>query len=160
MIALIWPVSCLFSNTANKHKPWLEPTYHGIVTENDDAVLLDPPLIALDKDAPLRFAGTGRPAPAPGAWALRGACSPVPGLLVSPSPSASRGRAVCLCLPCTTLSLLILIVGAPHRSLYLSLKSRIFNRMVPFLVFMRSGRQRAGQCISKGVSAQRARGWC
>ncbi|XP_039698222.1 calsyntenin-1 isoform X4 [Pteropus medius] len=42
---------------ANKHKPWLEPTYHGIVTENDDAVLLDPPLIALDKDAPLRFAG-------------------------------------------------------------------------------------------------------
>ncbi|KAM7098450.1 calsyntenin-1 isoform 3-T3 [Molossus nigricans] len=41
---------------ANKHKPWLEPTYHGIVTENDNAVLLDPPLIALDKDAPLRFA--------------------------------------------------------------------------------------------------------
>lgn len=45
------------SNTANRHKPWLEPTYHGIVTENDNAVLLDPPLIALDKDAPLRFAG-------------------------------------------------------------------------------------------------------
>lgn len=42
---------------ANKHKPWLEPTYHGLVTENDNAVLLDPPLIALDKDAPLRFAG-------------------------------------------------------------------------------------------------------
>ncbi|XP_036901191.1 calsyntenin-1 isoform X4 [Sturnira hondurensis] len=42
---------------ANKHKPWLEPTYHGIVTENDNTVLLDPPLIALDKDAPLRFAG-------------------------------------------------------------------------------------------------------
>ncbi|XP_054993584.1 calsyntenin-1 isoform X2 [Sorex araneus] len=41
----------------NKHKPWLEPTYHGIVTENDNAVLLDPPLIALDKDAPLRFSG-------------------------------------------------------------------------------------------------------
>ncbi|KAM5322710.1 calsyntenin-1 isoform 3-T3 [Glossophaga mutica] len=41
---------------ANKHKPWLEPTYHGIVTENDNTVLLDPPLIALDKDAPLRFA--------------------------------------------------------------------------------------------------------
>ncbi|KAM5248727.1 calsyntenin-1 [Ctenodactylus gundi] len=40
----------------NKHKPWLEPTYHGIVTENDNTVLLDPPLIALDKDAPLRFA--------------------------------------------------------------------------------------------------------
>lgn len=47
----------LFFNTANKHKPWLEPTYHGIVTENDNTVLLDPPLIALDKDAPLRFAG-------------------------------------------------------------------------------------------------------
>ncbi|KAK1340524.1 hypothetical protein QTO34_019094 [Cnephaeus nilssonii] len=44
-------------DAANKHKPWLEPTYHGIVTENDNAVLLDPPLIALDKDAPLRFAG-------------------------------------------------------------------------------------------------------
>ncbi|KAM9298888.1 calsyntenin-1 isoform 4-T4 [Gastrophryne carolinensis] len=42
---------------ANKHKPWIETTYHGIVTENDNAVLLDPPLIALDKDAPLRYAG-------------------------------------------------------------------------------------------------------
>ncbi|XP_076421781.1 calsyntenin-1 isoform X4 [Peromyscus maniculatus bairdii] len=41
----------------NKHKPQLEPTYHGIVTENDNTVLLDPPLIALDKDSPLRFAG-------------------------------------------------------------------------------------------------------
>ncbi|XP_029575262.1 calsyntenin-1 isoform X3 [Salmo trutta] len=40
----------------NKHKPWIETTYHGIVTENDDKVLLDPPLIALDKDAPLRYA--------------------------------------------------------------------------------------------------------
>ncbi|KAJ1074469.1 hypothetical protein K5549_001164 [Capra hircus] len=40
----------------NKHKPWLEPTYHGLVTESDSTVLLDPPLIALDKDAPLRFA--------------------------------------------------------------------------------------------------------
>ncbi|XP_078281563.1 calsyntenin-1 isoform X1 [Rhinoraja longicauda] len=40
----------------NKHKPWIETTYHGIVTENDVAVLLDPPLIALDKDAPLRYA--------------------------------------------------------------------------------------------------------
>ena len=43
----------------NKHKPWIETTYHGIVTENDDKVLLDPPLIALDKDAPLRYAGEG-----------------------------------------------------------------------------------------------------
>uniref|UniRef100_A0A674N9N0 Calsyntenin 1 n=1 Tax=Takifugu rubripes TaxID=31033 RepID=A0A674N9N0_TAKRU len=41
----------------NKHKPWIETTYHGIITENDDKVLLDPPLIALDKDAPLRYAG-------------------------------------------------------------------------------------------------------
>uniref|UniRef100_A0A8C2X1D5 Calsyntenin-1 n=1 Tax=Cyclopterus lumpus TaxID=8103 RepID=A0A8C2X1D5_CYCLU len=41
----------------SKHKPWIETTYHGIVTENDDKVLLDPPLIALDKDAPLRYAG-------------------------------------------------------------------------------------------------------
>lgn len=41
----------------NKHKPWIETTYHGIVTENDDNVLLDPPLIVMDKDAPLRYAG-------------------------------------------------------------------------------------------------------
>lgn len=47
----------LFSLAVNKHKPWIETTYHGIVTENDDKVLLDPPLIALDKDAPLRYAG-------------------------------------------------------------------------------------------------------
>uniref|UniRef100_A0A8D2JB31 Calsyntenin-1 n=2 Tax=Varanus komodoensis TaxID=61221 RepID=A0A8D2JB31_VARKO len=45
------------SFTVNKHKPWIETTYHGIVTENDNTVLLDPPLIAMDKDAPLRFAG-------------------------------------------------------------------------------------------------------
>uniref|UniRef100_A0A671UPR2 Calsyntenin-1 n=1 Tax=Sparus aurata TaxID=8175 RepID=A0A671UPR2_SPAAU len=45
------------SQTVNKHKPWIETTYHGIITENDDKVLLDPPLIALDKDAPLRYAG-------------------------------------------------------------------------------------------------------
>uniref|UniRef100_A0ABI8A4X7 Calsyntenin 1 n=1 Tax=Felis catus TaxID=9685 RepID=A0ABI8A4X7_FELCA len=59
VIILTWSVSfllLLFLNPVNKHKPWLEPTYHGIVTENDNAVLLDPPLIALDKDAPLRFA--------------------------------------------------------------------------------------------------------
>lgn len=46
-----------FPLSVNKHKPWIETTYHGIVTENDNTVLLDPPLIALDKDAPLRFAG-------------------------------------------------------------------------------------------------------
>ncbi|XP_068599486.1 calsyntenin-1 [Brachionichthys hirsutus] len=45
------------SAKVNKHKPWIETTYHGIVTENNDKVLLDPPLIALDKDAPLRYAG-------------------------------------------------------------------------------------------------------
>ncbi|EHH49525.1 hypothetical protein EGM_00197 [Macaca fascicularis] len=50
------PVYHSGEGAVNKHKPWLEPTYHGIVTENDNAVLLDPPLIALDKDAPLRFA--------------------------------------------------------------------------------------------------------
>ncbi|XP_045155140.1 calsyntenin-1 [Echinops telfairi] len=50
----VW--GCGTSPAANKHKPWLEPTYHGIITENDNTVLLDPPLIALDKDAPLRFA--------------------------------------------------------------------------------------------------------
>ncbi|XP_026375677.2 calsyntenin-1 isoform X4 [Ursus arctos] len=47
----------VWASRVNKHKPWLEPTYHGIITENDNAVLLDPPLIALDKDAPMRFTG-------------------------------------------------------------------------------------------------------
>ncbi|XP_058530833.1 calsyntenin-1 isoform X3 [Ochotona princeps] len=46
----------VWASRVNKHKPWLEPTYHGIVTENDNTVLLDPPLIAVDKDTPLRFA--------------------------------------------------------------------------------------------------------
>uniref|UniRef100_A0A8C7GPK5 Calsyntenin-1 n=1 Tax=Oncorhynchus kisutch TaxID=8019 RepID=A0A8C7GPK5_ONCKI len=50
-------VELLINKSVNKHKPWIETTYHGIVTENDDKVLLDPPLIALDKDAPLRYAG-------------------------------------------------------------------------------------------------------
>ncbi|KAJ7990578.1 hypothetical protein DPEC_G00301840 [Dallia pectoralis] len=41
----------------NKHKPWIETSYHGVITENTDIVLLDPPLVALDKDAPLAYAG-------------------------------------------------------------------------------------------------------
>lgn len=44
--------------SANKHKPWIEEQkYQGIVMENDNTVLLNPPLFALDKDAPLRYAG-------------------------------------------------------------------------------------------------------
>uniref|UniRef100_A0A8D0H974 Calsyntenin-3 n=1 Tax=Sphenodon punctatus TaxID=8508 RepID=A0A8D0H974_SPHPU len=46
----------LFSCT-NKHKPWIEAEYQGIVMENDNTVLLNPPLFALDKDAPMRYAG-------------------------------------------------------------------------------------------------------
>ncbi|KAI4589680.1 hypothetical protein MJG53_000729 [Ovis ammon polii x Ovis aries] len=47
----------------NKHKPWIETSYHGVVTENNDTVILDPPLVALDKDAPVPFAGyvSGQP---------------------------------------------------------------------------------------------------
>ncbi|XP_042152277.1 calsyntenin-2 [Oncorhynchus tshawytscha] len=41
----------------NKHKPWIETSYHGVITENMDIVLLDPPLVALDKDAPVPYAG-------------------------------------------------------------------------------------------------------
>ncbi|XP_038671395.1 calsyntenin-2 [Scyliorhinus canicula] len=41
----------------NKHKPWIETSYHGVITENNDTVFLDPPLVALDKDAPVRYAG-------------------------------------------------------------------------------------------------------
>ncbi|XP_057622252.1 calsyntenin-3 [Chionomys nivalis] len=46
-----------YGNKANKHKPWIEAEYQGIVMENDNTVLLNPPLFALDKDAPLRYAG-------------------------------------------------------------------------------------------------------
>lgn len=42
----------------NKHKPWIETSYHGVITEDTDVVLLDPPLVALDKDAPVPYAGT------------------------------------------------------------------------------------------------------
>ncbi|KAL6471554.1 hypothetical protein MHYP_G00202040 [Metynnis hypsauchen] len=41
----------------NKHKPWIETSYRGLITENTDEVLLDPPLVALDKDAPVPYAG-------------------------------------------------------------------------------------------------------
>ncbi|KAG5269574.1 hypothetical protein AALO_G00203560 [Alosa alosa] len=41
----------------NKHKPWIETSYHGVIAENSDVVVLDPPLVALDKDAPIPFAG-------------------------------------------------------------------------------------------------------
>ncbi|XP_003796423.1 calsyntenin-3 [Otolemur garnettii] len=50
-------LSSCSSNKANKHKPWIEAEYQGIVMENDNTVLLNPPLFALDKDAPLRYAG-------------------------------------------------------------------------------------------------------
>ncbi|XP_067826454.1 calsyntenin-1 isoform X3 [Heptranchias perlo] len=53
---LLTVLSGVSAGKVNKHKPWIETTYHGIVTENDITVLLDPPLIALDKDAPLRYA--------------------------------------------------------------------------------------------------------
>lgn len=43
--------------SVNKHKPWIETSYHGVITENNDTVILDPPLVALDKDAPVPFAG-------------------------------------------------------------------------------------------------------
>uniref|UniRef100_A0AAZ3SSM4 Calsyntenin-2 n=1 Tax=Oncorhynchus tshawytscha TaxID=74940 RepID=A0AAZ3SSM4_ONCTS len=40
-----------------KDFPWIETSYHGVITENMDIVLLDPPLVALDKDAPVPYAG-------------------------------------------------------------------------------------------------------
>nr|XP_041573992.1 calsyntenin-2 isoform X2 [Taeniopygia guttata] len=46
-----------YKSIVNKHKPWIETSYHGIITENNDTVILDPPLVALDKDAPVPFAG-------------------------------------------------------------------------------------------------------
>ncbi|XP_063150726.1 calsyntenin-3 isoform X2 [Candoia aspera] len=56
-LLLLLLVSCALGNKANKHKPWIEAEYQGIVMENDNTVLLNPPLFALDKDAPLRYAG-------------------------------------------------------------------------------------------------------
>ncbi|KAA8587674.1 hypothetical protein FQN60_016536 [Etheostoma spectabile] len=46
----------------NKHKPWIETSYHGVITENMNTVLLDPPLVALDKDAPVPYAGRSQQA--------------------------------------------------------------------------------------------------
>ncbi|XP_034266907.1 calsyntenin-3 isoform X2 [Pantherophis guttatus] len=57
LLLLLLLVSCTLGNKANKHKPWIEAEYQGIVMENDNTVLLNPPLFALDKDAPLRYAG-------------------------------------------------------------------------------------------------------
>ncbi|KAJ4923183.1 hypothetical protein JOQ06_022711, partial [Pogonophryne albipinna] len=53
---LLCLTSVASSNKANKHKPWIETEYQGIVMENDNTVLLNPPLFALDKDAPLHYA--------------------------------------------------------------------------------------------------------
>ncbi|XP_041120655.1 calsyntenin-2-like [Polyodon spathula] len=47
----------VLAGKVNKHKPWIETSYHGVITENNDTVQLDPPLMALDKDAPVPFAG-------------------------------------------------------------------------------------------------------
>lgn len=49
--------SLSLSFSVNKHKPWIETSYRGVITENTDVVLLDPPLVALDKDAPVPYAG-------------------------------------------------------------------------------------------------------
>ncbi|XP_074767735.1 calsyntenin-2 isoform X1 [Athene noctua] len=60
LLVLLGPEPGLGSPLAakvNKHKPWIETSYHGVITENNDTVILDPPLVALDKDAPVPFAG-------------------------------------------------------------------------------------------------------
>ncbi|XP_074859954.1 calsyntenin-2 [Carettochelys insculpta] len=54
---LLLGVGSLLAAKVNKHKPWIETSYHGVITENNDTVILDPPLVALDKDAPVPFAG-------------------------------------------------------------------------------------------------------
>ncbi|XP_044305617.1 calsyntenin-3, partial [Varanus komodoensis] len=56
-LLLLLLFSGALGNKANKHKPWIEAEYQGIVMENDNTVLLNPPLFALDKDTPLRYAG-------------------------------------------------------------------------------------------------------
>ncbi|XP_030237534.1 calsyntenin-2 [Gadus morhua] len=49
--------AAVHTGKVNKHKPWIETSYHGVITENTHVVLLDPPLVALDKDAPVPYAG-------------------------------------------------------------------------------------------------------
>ncbi|XP_036393372.1 calsyntenin-2-like [Megalops cyprinoides] len=56
-ILLALALCAVRSGKVNKHKPWIETSYHGVITENTDTVLLDPPLVALDKDAPVPYAG-------------------------------------------------------------------------------------------------------
>ncbi|XP_056097120.1 calsyntenin-2 [Rhinichthys klamathensis goyatoka] len=58
MLSLVLSGQCgILAGKVNKHKPWIETSYHGVITENMDTVLLDPPLVALDKDAPVPYAG-------------------------------------------------------------------------------------------------------
>uniref|UniRef100_A0A3P8VY70 Calsyntenin-2 n=1 Tax=Cynoglossus semilaevis TaxID=244447 RepID=A0A3P8VY70_CYNSE len=57
LFSLILGQSRTVGGKVNKHKPWIETSYHGVITENMDTVLLDPPLVALDKDAPVPYAG-------------------------------------------------------------------------------------------------------
>ncbi|XP_035985019.1 calsyntenin-2-like, partial [Fundulus heteroclitus] len=57
LLWLLTGYSCALGGKVNKHKPWIETSYHGVITENMDTVLLDPPLVALDKDAPVAYAG-------------------------------------------------------------------------------------------------------
>ncbi|ROL49920.1 Calsyntenin-2 [Anabarilius grahami] len=56
LMLLALGLSCLRAHRVNKHKPWIETSYHGVITENTDVVQLDPPLVALDKDAPVPYA--------------------------------------------------------------------------------------------------------
>uniref|UniRef100_A0AAR2LKT0 Calsyntenin-2 n=1 Tax=Pygocentrus nattereri TaxID=42514 RepID=A0AAR2LKT0_PYGNA len=57
LLCLALGLSSVLSAKVNKHKPWIETSYRGLITENTDEVLLDPPLVALDKDAPVPYAG-------------------------------------------------------------------------------------------------------
>uniref|UniRef100_A0A8C1TB05 Calsyntenin-2 n=1 Tax=Cyprinus carpio TaxID=7962 RepID=A0A8C1TB05_CYPCA len=58
MLFLVLSGQCgILAGKVNKHKPWIETSYHGVIIENMDTVMLDPPLVALDKDAPVPYAG-------------------------------------------------------------------------------------------------------
>lgn len=76
----------------NKHKPWIETSYHGVITENTDVVLLDPPLVALDKDAPVPYAGKAGNESFIGYWV----CSTV---LHTSFLRPSQLMSVCVCPP-------------------------------------------------------------
>ncbi|XP_062872534.1 calsyntenin-2 [Trichomycterus rosablanca] len=85
--ALALSAATVLSRKVNKHKPWIETSYRGVITENTDVVLLDPPLVALDKDAPVPYAGEIC------AFGVHGADAPFEAVVLNSTSGEGRLRA-------------------------------------------------------------------